>query len=121
MVPALMLGLERSMPGMTIQVRCLPMARLELAVTEMRWRTYLWINRRNAHTSRPGIALFLQSSAAAWDEATVSDWLHGNPSTFPTVPSRGLVHGIQKAKGLLGMSFRPEMERLELVLVLPTT
>lgn len=120
LVPALMLGLERSTPGTTVQVRCAPIARLDGAVSELRWRSYLWINRRNAISSRPGIALFLQTSATAWDEATVSDWLHGNSTVFPTVPSRGLVQGIQKAKGLLGLSVRPEMERLELVLVLPT-
>lgn len=118
-VPALMLVLGQSTPGTTVKVRCSPVARLEAAVQEMRWRPYLWINRRNSLSSRPGLALSLQANAPAWEESAVSEWLHRHSTGLADVPSRGLVHGIQKSKGVLGLAVRPKSERLELVMVLP--
>ncbi len=119
LVPALIQTLELAAAGTTVQIRCDELTRLNNALGEAKLRPFLWVNRRHATLSRPGILLSIHAHVAALDEKAAAAWLHGNTTTALRIPSRGLLHGIQKAKGLLGMAVRPKTERFEIVLALP--
>lgn len=118
-VPALLQALELAAPGTTVQVRCHEFSRLGEVTGDPRWRKFLWVNRRNAVSSSPGVALSIRANAPALDADTMGEWLRGNTTSSLQAPSRGLVQGIHKAKGLLGVAIKPNHERFELLLALP--
>jgi CheY-like chemotaxis protein len=118
-VPALIQSLELAAADTTVQVRCDEFTRLGDVTGANRWREFMWINRRNATSSSPGVAISIRASARALEEASASEWLRGNTSATLRTPSRGILRGIQKAKGLLGLAVHPKTEKLEIVLGLP--
>jgi CheY-like chemotaxis protein len=118
-VPALIQALDLSGEGTTVQVRCEEISRLEEAVRDLRWRQLFWVNRRNATSSSPGVALTIRTNGVALDDAGVGEWLRGHPTDILRIPGRGILQGILKAKGLLGIATRPHNERFELVMALP--
>lgn len=118
-VPALIQSLELAASDTTVQVRCEEFTRLGDATGDMRWREFLWINRRNAVSSNPGLIVSIRASAGAIEEPDANEWLRGNTSTSLRTPSRGILQGIQKSKGLLGLAVRPQSEKLEMVIGLP--
>ena len=119
MVPAISQALEIAAQGSTLRVRCEPIARIEQACREFRRDEFMWVNRRNATTSSPGILISILSNGTAPTEDDASNWLRGHPSGALRIPSRGLVHGVQKARGLLGVSVSPKADRFTLILALP--
>lgn len=118
-VPALIQSLELAAPDTTVQVRCEEFTRLDEITGDARWREFMWINRRNFTSSSPGLSVSIRASAGALDESRVSEWLRGNVSTILRTPSRGIMQGIQKSKGLLGLAVRPASEKFEMVFGLP--
>lgn len=118
-VPVLIQTLAVAAEGTTVQLRGEELVRLEDAMAHPRRRSFLWINRRNAKASGPGLLLSIRASAKAWEDPVARAWLRGNTTPVLHVPSRGLLHGIQKARGLLGIAVRPGTERFEIVLALP--
>jgi hypothetical protein len=118
-VPALIQTLALAPTETTVQIHCEELARLEEAVARPRRRSFLWINRRHATISGPGILLSIRASASALEDTGVREWLRGNTTPALHVPSRGLLHGIQKARGLLGIAVRPANGRFEIVLAVP--
>lgn len=118
-VPVLIQTLAVAATGTTVQLHCEELVRLEDAIANPRRRSFLWINRRNATISGPGILLSIRASATALDESVARAWLSGNTTPVLHVPSRGLLHGVQKARGLLGFAVRPATGRFEIVLALP--
>jgi len=119
LVPVLIQSLELAASDTTVQIHCEEYTRLGDITGDMRWRDFLWINRRNSTLSSPGIGLIIRASASALDESQTSEWLRGNPTTILHTPSRGILLGIQKSKGLLGVAVRPKNEKFEMVLALP--
>jgi CheY-like chemotaxis protein len=119
LVPTLVQTLVLAPDATTTQIRFSHLSRLDEAVRDSRLRSFTWVNRRNATISEPGILLSIRSSALALEEADAGAWLRGNTTPTLSIPSRGLLHGIQKAKGLLGIAVRPMTMRFELVLALP--
>jgi CheY-like chemotaxis protein len=118
-VPALIQSLELAASDTTIQVRCEEFNRLGDVTGDVRWREFLWVNRRNATSSNPGLTVSIRASAGAMEEPDANEWLRGNTSTRLRTPSRGILQGIQKSKGLLGLAVRPQSEKLEMVIGLP--
>lgn len=116
LVPTLTLALELSAAGTTVQVRCHELTRLDRVLEDAHFRSHLWVNRRNAMGSNPGFMLSIRASAPALTEETAESWLRGNTSPAMRLSSRGLLHGVQKAKGLLGVAVSPKTEQFELVL-----
>ena len=119
LVPTLTQTLALAAPDTTVQIRSEKLAQLEDAIGNLRLGSFLWINRRNATVSRPGILLSIRASCSAMEEAVARAWLRGKTTPTLHVPSRGLLHGIQKSKGLLGIAIQREGERFEIVLALP--
>lgn len=119
LVPTVVQALTLAPADTTIQVHCTELARLDHAPEDARRRSFLWVNRRNALSSRPGLLLSIRVNAPALEEPVARAWLRGDPTPALSGPSRGLLHGIQKAKGLLGLAIDPPQGRFEIVLVLP--
>jgi hypothetical protein len=79
----------------------------------------MWINRRNALLSSPGILISVLANADAPLEANAVSWLRGNTNHQLDVPIRGLISGVQKCKGLAGVAIRPHSQRFEVLIALP--
>ncbi len=120
LVPALGLALNSAPRNTTIGVRGEHFARLDTVLREPDLRGFLWVNRRNAMGSRPGILLTITATAAPLARSETEAWLKGEFGPLATVTPRGLISGIQKCHGLLGFSLAPESDQLRVVLALPT-
>jgi hypothetical protein len=85
----------------------------------MRNQDFMWINRRNATLSSPGILLSVLANANAPLESDAAAWLRGNTTETLRIPIRGLISGVQKCKGLAGVAIRPQSQRFEALIALP--
>lgn len=119
LVPVLMQALELAADGTTLQLRCHELTRLDRALDDPHYRSFLWVNRRNAQGSKPGVMLTLRGPVPALTEEAAEAWLRGHAPADLRVPCHGLLHGLQKSRGLLGIAVRPRTEKFELVLCLP--
>ncbi len=119
LVPALIQALELTAPDSTLQIRCHELTRLGHVVEDAHYRGYLWVNRRNALVSKPGIVLSLRSNAPAFTDESAETWLRSRTSLSLRVSSQGILHGLQKAKGLLGLAVQPRSEKFEMLMCLP--
>jgi hypothetical protein len=119
LVPLIVQALNLATPGTTTRVQCDSLARLDEAHRGMRGQDFVWINRRNALLSSPGILLSVLTNADAPAEAEATSWLRGNTSTHLNIPIRGLIGGVQKCKGLAGVAIRPHSQRFEILVALP--
>jgi CheY-like chemotaxis protein len=119
-VPAIELALKMAAPNTTLRIVCEPLARLELAMNDGRFRTHFWINRRNALISQPGTLISITGGAASPTRAEIEAWLRGEDTPVASAPARGLIAGLQKCKGLLAVAVIPHPQPFRLLLVLPT-
>lgn len=120
LIPAIGAALEVAPAGTTVQVRCEGLIRLDAAPRDHRSRDHLWVNRKSALLSHPGIFLVIKASGPAFDQAQIKSWLEGGSGSPLKIPARGLVHGLTKCKGMLGIAVSPPRDRFDLVLALPT-
>jgi len=120
-IPALTQALELAPPHSTVQLSCTELVLLGNIPSDARWQRLMWVNRRNSILSNPGVVVSIRTSASAPERTAAEKWLRGDsdgPGALRT-PSRGLLQGIQKSKGLLGVAIHPTAEKFELVLGLP--
>jgi hypothetical protein len=119
-VPAIELALRLAPANSTVRVVGEQLARLESAMSDRRFKNHLWINRRNAVISQPGISISIATSAVPLTRSHAEAWLRGEETPFATVAARGLISGIQKSKGLLALAVSPQTGPFRIVLALPT-
>jgi len=119
LVPLIVQALSLATPGTTSRVQCDALARLDEAHRGMRSHDFMWINRRNALLSSPGVLLSVLANANAPLEADATSWLRGNTTASLQIPIRGLICGVQKCKGLAGVAIRPQSQRFEILVALP--
>jgi len=119
LVPLIAEALTLSAPGTTSRVQCDSLARLDEAHRGIRGQDFMWINRRNALLSSPGILVSILANADAPLESDAATWLKGNTTDRLRIPIRGLISGVQKSKGLAGIAFRPNSQRFEILVALP--
>lgn len=119
MVPAIVQALRLATPGTTGRVQCDSLARLDEAQRGMRGQDFMWINRRNALLSSPGVLISILVNADAPLEPEAASWLNGRTSDRLKTSVRGLIKGIQKGKGLAGIAIRPHCQRFEILIALP--
>lgn len=118
--PAIALALRVASPNSTVRLSLERLGRLDLALRDSRYREFLWVNRRNALGSHPAVVISLTNDAPALTRATAEAWLNGEEGEFSTISPRGLLGGVEKAQGLLGLATAPQSKRFELILALPT-
>lgn len=119
LVPALGAALAHADANSTVRIEGEPVARLDSPTKDPRYRFCLWLNRRNALSSQPGIVLAVTAAAPALTRAQADAWLKGENLIHGAVSSHGLLTGIRKCKGLLGVATTPDIAHFRLVLVLP--
>lgn len=119
LVPALCNALELAPHGSTTQVTCREMVALDSIFDEPARKHFLWINRKRAAIARSGVIINIRSTAAASDSAGLGAWVRGEPVNSLRIPSRGLLLGLQKCKGVLGFGIRPHAVRYEMLIALP--
>lgn len=119
LVPVIVQALRLATPGTTSRVQCDSLARLDEAHRGMRGQDFMWINRRNALLSNPGILLSILANADAPQEPEAANWLRGKTTERLKIPLLGLIGGIQKGKGLAGVAIRPHCQRFEILVALP--
>jgi hypothetical protein len=120
LIPAFGAAVENAPPGTTITVRSEGLERLDAAPRTLRVRDFIWINRRNAIHAQPGVWLSIRGSGVALTQGQIKSWLEGGDSVQVRIPARGLLHGLTKCRGMIGLSVAPTHQRFELVLALPT-
>jgi CheY-like chemotaxis protein len=119
LVPLIVQALTLATPGTTSRVQCDSLARLDEAHRGMRGQDFVWINRRNALLSSPGVLISILANADAPLESGAAAWLRGNTAEQLSIPVRGLISGVQKSKGLAGVAIRPHCQRFEILVALP--
>ncbi|MSU65608.1 MAG: response regulator [Opitutus sp.] len=120
MVPATAAALTVAAPNSTVRVSGEHLARLDAAAGHSRLKNCLWLNRRNALGSQPGILITVAAVATPWSRTQAEAWLRGENPALSAVTARGLVAGVQKCQGLLGLAVSPAAEQFFLALALPT-
>ncbi len=118
-VPALLQALAVAEPETTVKVQCETTIRIEDTIRNSRRQEYLWVNRRNASLSSPGALISIAPNGPAPEESIGAAWLRGDATDNLRTPCHGLVHGVQKARGVLGLATRPASERFSIMVVLP--
>jgi CheY-like chemotaxis protein len=120
MVPLVGAGLLRARPATTVRIEIGALTRLEAAFKDLgSGKTVLWLNRRHAVVSHPGLLVQISATAPAIDRETLEAWLKAEPSALAAVSARGLVSGLQKSHGALGVALAPGATSFRLALALP--
>jgi CheY-like chemotaxis protein len=120
MVPAMGVTLTLAPANSTVRVHAEAWPRLENAAKDARLNSFLWINRRNAVLSQPGVVVSLAASGPAFSREDAEAWLKGECARLSTVTAQGLLAGLQKCRGLLGLALAPGAGQFRLALFLPT-
>jgi CheY-like chemotaxis protein len=119
LVPAIGVALTVAGPATTVRVRVENVTRVDAAPKDTRYRSHLWVNRRNALGSQAGVIIGVSAAGAPFTRADVEGWLKSAEVPLPAVTARGLALGLRKAKGLLGVAVQPAATEFQLLLVLP--
>lgn len=120
MSPAIAAALSVAANNSTVRIEGQQLSRLDAATRDVQLRNFLWVNRRNALLSQPGVLISVASGAEPLPRAQAESWLRGEETSLATVAARGLLSGLQKCKGLLGLAVPPQAFHFRIVLALPT-
>lgn len=119
-IPAMGLSLSVVAENSIVRVDTEQLTRLETATKDIRFKHFLWFNRRHAVTSRAGVLVIVAANAPALMHFQAEGWLKGESNAHSSVTARGLALGLQKCRGLLGLALAPQAKQFQLVLALPT-
>ncbi len=119
LVPALGVALTAAPANTTIGIVRDAFTRLDSVTKDPQLRDFAWVNRRNAVGSQSGILVSIAVSAPALSRGEIDAWFKGEYGPFAAIPARGLILGIQKSRGLLGVALAPRADQFRLVLALP--
>lgn len=120
LVPTLSAALLRAGANTTLNVDLQALPRLEIAMKEPSFRSYLWANRKNSPPTRAGMLITITAAAAPLSRAEAEAWLNGNDGPLATISPRGLIAGLQKCRGFLAISLSPQSGKFQLLVGLPT-
>lgn len=120
LVPALGAALALAPEGTTVGIQGEHFSRLENVLREPRLKNHLWLNRKHALNSHAGIILAVTGSAAPLARGQLEAWFKGEYTPLAAVTPRGLLSGVKKSQGLLGVAQPPQAAQFQLLLALPT-
>ena len=118
-IPAVAVSLALAPANTTVRIERQIRARLDLVSRNGLLKNFLWVNRKWAITSSPGVQITFVARAAPFTRSQAEAWVSGESAAQDLTPARGLISGIQKCKGMLGLAVAPAAEEFELVLALP--
>ena len=119
MIPLIGAALQSSGAKTTVGIRGELLPRLDTLLKDPRHRDVLWVNRRNALGSHAAVAVFLTAAGAPLSRTQTEAWLNGEATLLSLPTPRGLIAGLQKGKGLLGVSLSLHAEKFSFVIGLP--
>lgn len=119
LVPLLVQSLAVAPNQSTVRVRYEPLRRLDEATRAPRGENFVWVNRRNALLSSPGLLLSILAHGEPPSESEASAWLRGQPGKNLRTAARGLINGVQKCQGTAAIAVRPEAISFEIRLAVP--
>ena len=119
MVPSIGVALACALPNSTVGIQGKYLPRLEAGPRDAKLKDFLWMNRRNAVISQPGVLLTITATGPALKRADAESWTKSNFAPLATVTARGLISGLQKCRGLMGIAIVPSADEFQLVLALP--
>lgn len=118
LAPMIAQALEVAAPDSTVVICCSELVRLDEVFKDVLLRRYLWVNRSHAATSNPGVMISIRAQAPALEPEDARSWLRGEPCRSLRLPCRGLIRGVQHAKGFAGVAIGPEADRFSVVICL---
>jgi len=118
-VPVIGAALTLAAANTTVGIRGEPLPRLDAIAKDPRFRSYLWINRKHALISHPGVLLTVAADAPPFSRARAEAWLKGEDRPLAAVTPRGLIAGLRQCQGVFGISLTPHADQCRLVLALP--
>lgn len=119
MVPAIGVALVATPPSSTLRISVEEIERLDWLGRDARFKHLLWLNRRHALTSHRGVLLLLTCAGSPLTRPQIEAWLHGDYAPLADITPRGLVAGLQKSHGVLGLATAPQEDQFRLLLALP--
>lgn len=119
MVPSIGVALASASSNSTIGITVQEIPRLDTLTRETKLGDYVWVNRRNAVISRPGVLITITAAAPPFSRVNAEAWLRGESPTLATITPRGLITGLRKCRGLLSVSVAPHGEEFRLAVSLP--
>jgi CheY-like chemotaxis protein len=119
LIPAVGAALTLAAPKSTVGIRTDITARLELVTKDSLRRNYFWLNRKRSLGSHAALVISVSVGAPALSAADVDAWLDGTYEPLATITARGLLRGIAKCQGLIGVAVTPQASQFNLVIALP--
>lgn len=119
MVPSIGVALACALPNSTVGIQAKFLPRLEAAPRDAKMKDFLWMNRRNAVISQPGLLVTMTATGPAFTRADAEAWTKSSYAPLSAVTARGLISGIQKCRGLMGIAVVPSSDEFRLALALP--
>ncbi|MEO5958807.1 MAG: hypothetical protein ABIR80_06800, partial [Opitutaceae bacterium] len=119
MTPLIGLALALAAPNTTIRIEGEYVGRNSPGTRDNRLRDYLWVNRK-AFGGQAGVFIVFTASAPPLSRARAEAWLKGEDVALKALPACGVVAGLQKCRGALGIALGPSAEPFQLLVALPT-
>jgi DNA-binding NarL/FixJ family response regulator len=119
LVPLLNQCMALAEKGTSLRLECQFVERLDDVCQGRRAEAFVWVNRRKAALRHPGVMVDLRTASPALDSAEVLAWVREERCSTLLTPSRGILHGLEKSNGLLGVSIKPASRKLQMLLGLP--
>jgi CheY-like chemotaxis protein len=120
LVPAIGAAIMAAPPETTIGIQCEFCPRLDTIYRNPGAGAYCWLNRKNALSSQPAIAIIIMAGATPLSRAEIDLWLKGEHAPLAPIATRGLLAGIRKSRGILGFSIAPGAKHFRLIIAFPT-
>ncbi|MEO7412013.1 MAG: response regulator [Opitutaceae bacterium] len=117
--PLLSAALRRAETNTTVGISVQPIARLDVVAKEISFRGFLWANRKTALLSHRGVLITMTAAGPSLSRDQAEAWLKGDSGPLASISARGVVGGLQKCRGFLGVSLSPGNGGFQLALALP--
>jgi hypothetical protein len=118
-IPAIGAALTLARANSTVRIHTESLPRLDTATKDARLKDCIWLNRKHALASQPGVLIEISAAAPAFSRVQLEAWLKGDYAPLAGTTARGLVAGVQKSKGLVGVAIAPAAGQFQIWLALP--
>lgn len=119
LVPAIATVLAGTPPKTTVRVTAEHVSRLSLVPKDSRLGGCVWLNRKRALISQPALLILISSAAPPFARLQIEAWLAGDFEPLASMSAQGLLAGLRKSHGLMGISIAPDSIATNLALALP--
>lgn len=119
LVPAMAMALAATQPRSTVRITGSALSRLDEVTKDSDFRHDLWLNRKHALVSHPGLRINITAYTPPLTRNEFEEWLKGGGVRLSSVAARGLVSGLRKSHGMLACATPEGSASFRLLLALP--